>query len=247
MTEVGIRTRRNFPAETWAVVRDAYLGGETAESISRRLGLSVNTIRKRATRCGWTHAAHARAINRTAVEIAAADVDPQTARRAAVSQAASMIASGRATEATALLKAAEALGRFADMHPEPAPVITDAQDIDREAELRTAWELLDLTIQERASALATDLISERGVGAANHVAFALRWRAEMLGPAIAHADREREYASRTRPPTRNPDGSLRPAREYVDMLFGYLRSGMRENLGLPARAPDQRVEGLGSP
>lgn len=242
MNEAGIRTRRNFPAETWAVVRDAYLGGETAESISRRLGLSVNTIRKRATRCGWTHAAHARAISRNAVEIATADVDPQSARRAAVAQATAMIASGRATEATALLKAAEALERFADMHPEPAPVITDEQDIDREAEFRTAWELLDLTIQERASALAADLIGDTGSGAANHMAFLVRWRAEMLGPAVAEADREREYARRTRPLTRSDDGGLRPAREYVDVLYNYLRSGIRIRLGLPARAPDQRIE-----
>lgn len=243
MTEAGIRTRRNFPAETWAVVRDAYLGGETAESISRRLGLSENTIRKRASRCGWTHAAHARAINQTVVEIATADVSPELARRAAIAQATAMIAAGRATEATALLRAAEALGRFADMHPEPAPVITDAQDIDREAEFRTAWELLDLTIQERASALAADLIGDAGSGAANHMAFLLRWRAEMLGPAIAEADREREYARRTRPLTRNADGDLKPAREYADLLYNYLRSGMRMRIGLPARAPDQRAEG----
>lgn len=242
MTEAGIRTRRNFPAETWAVVRDAYLGGETAESISRRLGLSVNTIRKRARRCGWTHAAHARAINRAAVEIATADIDPQLARRAAIAQATAMIASGRATEATALLKAAEALGRFADMHPESPPIITDEQDIDREAGFRTAWELLDLTIQERAAALAVDLMGETGSGAANHMAFLLRWRAEMLGPAIAEADREREYARRTRPPTRDADGGLRPARDYADCLYDYLRGGMRMRLGLPARAPDQRVE-----
>ena len=65
MTEDGVRTRRNFPAETWAVVRDAYLGGETAESISRRLNISINTIRTRAARCGWTHVAHARAIARS--------------------------------------------------------------------------------------------------------------------------------------------------------------------------------------
>lgn len=84
MTQDGIRTRRNLPAETWAVVRDAYLGGETAESISRRLNLSINTIRKRATRCGWTHRAHARAIQRSGDEDTPPPIDPKEARDGAV-------------------------------------------------------------------------------------------------------------------------------------------------------------------
>lgn len=162
MTEDGIRTRRNFPAETWAVVRDAYLGGETAESISRRLNLSINTIRKRATRCGWTHVAHARAIRRSGDEDAPPPIDPQVARAGAVAQAAALLAAGRAVEATALLKAAEALDRFVPAaqrlrcraEEKLGRPLTLEEDAAEEARVREQRRLLDEFIMEEAGKLA---------------------------------------------------------------------------------------------
>jgi len=195
MTQDGIRTRRNFPAETWAVIRDAYLGGETAESISRRLNISINTIRKRATRCGWTHAAHARAIHRASEEGLPARIDLKQARDAAIAHAAALLGEGRALEASAILRAAEALGRVTGA-PAPAPADADVDPEDQtpeeraeaEAEKLAVVEAVMAEVERRANVLALDLLTDRGPSLAAHGAFALRWRARMLGPDVALAD-----------------------------------------------------------
>ena len=158
MTEDPVRTRRNFPAETWAVVRDAYLGGETAESIARRLNMSVNTIRKRASRCGWTHAAHAKAIERAVEAGPVAPIDLARARDAAVAHAAALLTEGRALEASAILRAAEALGRAGGGE---AGGLTPGPDTPE---------------------------TDEGPPQSVYAAFAFRWRATVLGPAVALAD-----------------------------------------------------------
>ena len=202
MTQDMVRTRRNFPAETWAVVRDAYLGGETAESIARRLNMSVNTIRKRAGRCGWTHAAHARAIARAREDGSAAAIDLAGARDAAVAHAAALLGEGRALEASAMLRAAEALGRAglgeagggeagggaADGDPAGPEPGTPEADAAMEETLRQISDRIDQITIERASQLALDLLSDEGPPQAVYSAFAFRWRAWVLGPAVALAD-----------------------------------------------------------
>lgn len=196
MTQDTVRTRRNFPAETWAVVRDAYLGGETAESIARRLNMSVNTIRKRASRCAWTHAAHARAIQRACDDGPAAPIDLARARDAAVAHAAALLAEGRALEASAILRAAEALGRAGGSEagglgagPESGPE-PDTPESDEAVEetLRQISDHIDRIAIERASQLALDLLTDEGPPQAVYSAFAFRWRARVLGPAVALAD-----------------------------------------------------------
>jgi len=198
MTEDTVRTRRNFPAETWAVVRDAYLGGETAESIARRLNMSVNTIRKRASRCGWTHAAHARAIQRASEDGPAAPIDLARARDAAVAHAAALLTEGRALEASAILRAAEALGRVVggdaaglpstpEPGPEPEPETPESAEAV-EAARRQIREHIDQVAAERAGQLALDLLTDEGPPQAVYGAFAFRWRAMILGPAVALAD-----------------------------------------------------------
>ena len=196
MTEDTVRTRRNFPAETWAVVRDAYLGGETAESIARRLNMSINTIRKRAGRCGWTHAAHARAIQRAVDAGPTAPIDLAQARDAAVAHAAALLTEGRALEASAILRAAEALGRAGGSEAGglaagagPGPEV-DASESDAAVDetLRQISDHIDRLAVERASQLALDLLTDEGPPQAVYGAFAFRWRAMMLGPAVALAD-----------------------------------------------------------
>ena len=193
MTQDTVRTRRNFPAETWAVVRDAYLGGETAESIARRLNMSVNTIRKRASRCAWTHAAHARAIARACADGPVAPIDLGQARDAAVAHAAALLAEGRALEASAILRAAEALGRAgggeaggraAGAGPEPDTAEADAV----EETLRQISRHIDQIAIERAGQLALDLLTDEGPPQAVYGGFAFLWRARVLGPAVALAD-----------------------------------------------------------
>lgn len=205
MTQDGIRTRRNFPAETWAVVRDAYLGGETAESISRRLNLSINTIRKRATRCGWTHRAHARAIQRSGDEDTPPPIDPQEARDGAVAQAAALLAAGRPVEAVAMLKAAEALARYA---PPQQPhqrlrcraeeqlgrQLTPEEDAAAEAEVREWRRTYDALVMKDAGKLALQLLADVDTSYFQYGLFARKWRAEHLGPEVAASDRARDEA-----------------------------------------------------
>ena len=194
MTQDTVRTRRNFPAETWAVVRDAYLGGETAESIARRLNMSVNTIRKRASRCAWTHAAHARAIERACADGPVAPIDLAQARDAAVAHAATLLAEGRALEASAILRAAEALGRAGggaagsgpESGPGPGPDTAEADEV--EEVLRHISAHIDRIAIERAGQLALDLLTDEGPPQAVFGAFAFLWRARVLGPAVALAD-----------------------------------------------------------
>ena len=197
MTQDTVRTRRNFPAETWAVVRDAYLGGETAESIARRLNMSINTIRKRAGRCGWTHAAHARAIQRAVEAGPAARIDLAQARDAAVAHAAALLSEGRALEASAMLRAAEALGRagFGEAGGSEAGGLAAGPEADTpeadaavEETLRQISDHIDRLAIERASQLALDLLTDEGPPQAVYSAFAFRWRARVLGPAVALAD-----------------------------------------------------------
>ncbi len=238
MTETGIRTRRNLPAETWAVVRDAYLGGETADSIGRRLGLSVNTIRKRASRCGWTHAAHARAVARGGSESGLPSVEPQEARRAAVAQAAALIAAGRGAEAGALLKAAEVLGRLAEAAPPAPEPLTPDEDAARETAAKTAWEALNERIEQRAAALAWELLSDRGTSSANHGHFALHWRAEVLGPEVAAADRLRAEDGGWARRYWDEEGRLRPRAEVSGELWQTMQCTMRNLAGLPSARPN---------
>ena len=190
MTEDPVRTRRNFPAETWAVVRDAYLGGETAESIARRLNMSVNTIRKRASRCGWTHAAHAKAIERAVEAGPVAPIDLARARDAAVAHAAALLTEGRALEASAILRAAEALGRAGGGEAGGLTPGPDTPETDEAVEemLRQISGHIDQIAIERAGQLALDLLTDEGPPQSVYAAFAFRWRATVLGPAVALAD-----------------------------------------------------------
>lgn len=245
MTEEGVRTRRNFPAETWAVVRDAYLGGETAESIQKRLGISVNTIRKRATRCGWTHVAHARAIRRSGDEDGLTPIAPAQARAGAVAQASALLAAGRAVEATALLKAAETLARVADVDPAGASApgdlgpLTPEQDAAREAAAKKGWDdLLDL-IEAQADALARQILADVAYAPAVHSGFVHAWRAQYLGPEAAAHDHARMQANAAHRVAFHwhDDGQPLPVDEVRAMYYGVFRRQIRARAGLPAVGP----------
>ena len=47
------RVPRIHPPEVWDAARDAYMAGETAQSVCDRLGLNIRAFRARARRCGW--------------------------------------------------------------------------------------------------------------------------------------------------------------------------------------------------
>lgn len=192
-----VRTRRNFPAETWAVVRDAYLGGETAESISRRLKMSINTIRKRATRCGWTHKAHAAALARMDAETGsrAADTsEPAIALDRTARYAALLLTEGRAAEAQGLIRAAEGLRRLTQPTAGPGRRALTPQEMEAEAQARQAEaSATHARVAERLNRLvehlAHELLAQRPQGVpALYAPFVYAFRARHFGPQVEAAD-----------------------------------------------------------
>ena len=191
---------------TWALARDAYLGGEGAASIARRLGLTVNGLRKRAARHGWTRTQHARALSR--------ERRPDQVLGEMLARIGPALREGRLEEAADLARAAERLTRVADaaerLLPSTPQEETDARAAAtaRRAADQARWER---AVYERAEALADALLSEAGHGigecwshAASH------WRARVLGPKVAHADFARAVYGGWADRYYTPDGALKP-------------------------------------
>jgi len=171
---------RRFPGQqTWTLAQEAYLAGESAASIAARLDLTVNGIRKRAARKGWTRTRHAEALKRSE--------HPAQALSALLARIGRMIHEGRIDEAAALTHSAEALARAVRAAPpgppqQPSPEVMKAW---REAETRR----LDAWWGPRARAMAEALLSDRGYELGDRwAASALRWRARVLGPEQAALD-----------------------------------------------------------
>lgn len=125
------RLRKYRGPETWAKVREAYLAGEPAPSVAQRFDVGLASIRKKASREGWTR--NAEALKHDLKPIRGApdgprpaigplrdalklpfepDERPINAREAierAGARAAWLISEGRAGEAEALIRAARAL------------------------------------------------------------------------------------------------------------------------------------------
>ena len=227
MKQDGIRTRRNFPVETWAVVRDAYLGGETADSIARRLNISENTIRKRATRCGWTHSAHKKALARAAEGEPAwldegEDLTPQQALERATRQAARWLAQGRGPEATALIRAAQGLSALIESTPAPAALAEaaapDAAPRD-EGEIRAMREGLLKSIMAEAERLAAQMLGDEVTRSLALGSFAYHWRARNLGPECAAADYAQCRSSGSTARYWDAEGNLLPMDNAFDQQW----------------------------
>ena len=171
---------RRFPGpQVWALAQDAYLGGESAGSIARRLDLTVNGIRKRAARHGWTRTRHAEAVKRSE--------HPAQALAALLARVGRAVHAGRMDEAEALIADADRLARAVRAAPPlpPAEPSPEAIKAWREAETRR----LDAQWGPRARAMAEALLTDRGYDLADRwAASALRWRARVLGPEQAAID-----------------------------------------------------------
>lgn len=171
---------RRFPGpQVWALAQDAYLAGEPAASIARRLDLTVNGIRKRAARRGWTRTQHAEAVKRSE--------HPAQALGALIARIGRRVHEGRVDDLTPLIRDAEALARAIRAAPPPPPQdpSPEAQKAWRAAETRR----LEAYWRGRAEALARDLLSDPGYDLADAwAAPALRWRARVLGQEQAKRD-----------------------------------------------------------
>ncbi|WP_286692382.1 MULTISPECIES: hypothetical protein [unclassified Brevundimonas] len=265
MTERRIIKQRS-PA-VWARVKEAYLAGEPAASVARRYDVGLGNLRFKANAEGWTRKAVMAAAEQEAeaedrrlageadVEAALplppppeAPVPPEDlheALEAATRRAASLLARGRAAEASALLKAAEALDRrIGTPHPEvgraeaadPEPPEAPVDDIAAEEELYRLRAELESHILSRADETARRMLSDLNTPPDLLGALALHWRAENLGPECAALDfiRHREDDGR---PCRywNADGSLKTLDQIFDGWWETVRNQMRGQKGLPFR------------
>ncbi|MGV9006406.1 MAG: hypothetical protein ACOH1H_06680 [Brevundimonas sp.] len=125
------RLRKYRGPETWARVKAAYVAGEPAPSVARRFDVGLSNLRRRAMAEGWTRNRIAETLDLKPVRGGADDagpglaplpvptspadaedppwIDPDLAVTRAVRRAASLVSEGRAVEARALIRAAEAL------------------------------------------------------------------------------------------------------------------------------------------
>lgn len=125
------RLRKYRGPETWARVRAAYVAGESAPSVARRFDVGLSNLRRRAMAEGWTRSRIAAQLDLKPLRGGADDpapaigalralddlsdapfVDPHVAIGKAVRRAAWLVSRGQSAEATALLRAAEALERL---------------------------------------------------------------------------------------------------------------------------------------
>lgn len=124
------RLRKYRGPETWARVRAAYVAGESAPSVARRFDVGLSNLRRRAMAEGWTRSRIAgqldlkplrggadgpspglAALSLTSETAEPPYVDPEVAVARALNRAAWLLSRGQAVEATALMRAAEALER----------------------------------------------------------------------------------------------------------------------------------------
>lgn len=118
------RLRKYRGPETWARVKAAYITGESAPAVARRFDVGLANLRRRAMLEGWTRNRIAERLDRQLPREsndagsglgalsgtqAMGTMEPKEALRLAAQHAAWLVCEGRAAEATALLKAADAL------------------------------------------------------------------------------------------------------------------------------------------
>lgn len=116
------RLRKYRGPETWARVKAAYVAGESAPSVARRFDVGLSNLRRRALKEGWTRKCVAEALDFKPLRgegLEALDalpeapaIDPRDAIGKAVRRAAWLVSEGRGAEATALLRADDALKRL---------------------------------------------------------------------------------------------------------------------------------------
>lgn len=173
---------RYFPGpQVWALAQDAYLAGESAASIAGRLGLTVNGIRKRAARKGWTRTQAAEALERSR--------DPILAVREMLARIGPLVQAGRMDEAFKLIQSATMMARTARTTPDPEPARVEPDRKTMQAWRAAESRRLEAEWEARAHRMARDLLTDPGYLYCDNWAIgAFRWRAEHLGPEQAAQD-----------------------------------------------------------
>ncbi len=167
-------------AETWGLIRGAYLSGLSAPTVAARFGVSVTALRKHAAKEGWTKRAFAarQALERSAPPAgpapnAAPDGPPDEAAvlaawraplyirpddlaRKALAGAAHALKAGEGLNAVRLARAASEIVRLND-------VLDWAEEDPAKADERfeTGQAMMRMFLREQALTLAQDLVAGR--------------------------------------------------------------------------------------
>ena len=110
------------PPEVWAAVRAGWEAGVAPKVLAGRYDVGVHAIRWRAREEGWTRrvalaaasAGETRAAREPEFWPGGAPPEPLKIAETALGQALTALAQGRASDVLSLIKAADALGEFAD-------------------------------------------------------------------------------------------------------------------------------------
>lgn len=215
------RLRKYRGPEVWERVREAYVAGEAGPQLARRFDVGLANLRKKAMREGWTRRAAAAASDPLILATqprllgagpGCADVvvaDPVEARARAIAQAAALLGEGRAAEASAILKAAETLGRITGI-PAAGPMDPAQAEAERQEQQGVMFEMVRFAVERRAEDLVQRLLDTNFDNRGHYTLFALKWRAAQLGPEVAEHDRRRCEAQGLATDFYDADGRLLP-------------------------------------
>ncbi len=206
-----------FGPQTWAMVREAYLGGLDARQCERLYGPSVGAIRGRIHREGWTRAAHAEAVENARLgptpppppsppryaELAG-DIPPPTPQPTAApgdnSDAGRLDPDAILREAAVAARAALARGRGAEAMATVKAAeslvalcrrlgaSTPRGPLGCDAEQTPLVEAAFALACEMAGEIGRELLADDPVGPAIYSRFIYAWRAQNLAPNVAAHD-----------------------------------------------------------
>ena len=167
-------------AETWGLIRGAYLSGLSAPTVAARFGVSVTALRKHAAREGWTKRAFAarQAAARSAPPSGPAPaapaegppdeaavlaawraplhIRPDDLARRALAGAAHALKTGEGLNAVRLARAATEIARLNDVLN-----WADEDPADTEERFEAGQAMMRMFLRERALTLAQDLMAGR--------------------------------------------------------------------------------------
>lgn len=177
-----VRVRYFAGPEVWTLAQEAYLRGESAASIAARLNLTVNGIRKRAARKGWTRTRHAEAMKRSE--------HPGQALSTLLARVGRAVQEGRMEDVGPLVDTAWRLSQSV-RHGPPLPPLEPSREV-QEAWRRAETKRLEARVWSEAQRLAEEMLKDRPVALAGPLSLAAyHWRARVLGPEVAEADFQR--------------------------------------------------------
>ncbi len=232
------RLRKYRGPEVWARVRECYIAGESGPVLAKRFDVGLPNLRKKARLEGWTRSHVAERLDRelppadagfasaatAPSQLEPAPMQPKAAVAEATARASRLLAQGRAGEAQALIRSAEALSKLAGVDPaapEPKAEISGEAWDDMAARC-------DDIILSQAKALAYAMLADpTSGGTARHAAFVYHWRALHFGPKVVARDFAYAVDCGGADEYFTADGALRPLPEPITPSDHMIRQHLR--------------------